>query len=176
MIKFWTLVCVLGYSAAVVFGFPASEQQQGAAQPAQDSSSILESGVDKVYRFIQGCGDKPMSLCMKMRALTFVDNAVRGDQINLIDGVSFVRAETNEADRTLHGRALSEEELDSSLPANSDDKNNQVENLLVDRVARFLESHTLQFKVPDSSISEFRETVNEGKRIKNIHAYIKLVP
>lgn len=155
--KFWTLVCVLGCSA-VALGAPAAPEQQ------PESGSLLESGVEKVYKFIQGCGNKDMSLCIKMRALTFVDNAVRGDQINLIDGVSFVRAETNEADRTLNGRALSEDELDASLPANSDDRNSQVENLLVDRVARFLESHTLQFKVPDSSISEFRQTVDEGKK------------
>lgn len=65
--------------------------------------------------------------------------------------------------RSLGARALSESELDNTLPQDEEEKDSQVESLLVDRVARFLQSHTLQLKVPDSSISEMRKSLDEGK-------------
>jgi len=55
---------------AVCHAAPAAEE----AKPQE--SSMLEDGVEKVYRFIQDCGDKDMFLCMKMRALTLVDRVV----------------------------------------------------------------------------------------------------
>jgi hypothetical protein len=58
---------------------------------------------------------------------------------------------------------LSEAELDANLPKNAEERETQVETLLVDRVAKFLYSHTLQLKVPDSAISEVRKTLDEGK-------------
>lgn len=158
------LVIVLGL-AVVVFGYPSSQQQQ-------EEPSMIEDGVEKVYRFLQGCGKKDISLCIKMRALTFVDKALRKqDDISLVDGVKLVRTENNDASRVLNGRALSEAELDASLPKDAEDRDAQVETMLVDRVARFLESHTLQLKVPDGSISDIRKTLDEGKPVYSFIIY-----
>lgn len=123
-----------------------------------------ESTLSRVYRAVQECSDKDTSICLKMRALTFVDKALRrSDDISVVDGVVFVKSDAaNEAYRGLNARALSQDELDASLPKNVDEKNTQVENLLVDRVARFLETHTLQLKVPRSSITEMKRSLEEG--------------
>lgn len=143
---------------AVAAAYPAAPE----APVAGDADTWTE-GVDRVYRFLQGCGEKDMSLCIKMRALTFVDRALRRpDDISLVDGVKLVRTPGDGASRDLNGRALSEAELDASLPADAEQRDAQVETLLVDRVARFLESHTLQLKVPDSTISDVRKSLDEG--------------
>lgn len=63
----------------------------------------------------------------------------------------------------LGARALSEAELENTLPADQEEKDSQVESLLVDRVARFLSSHTLQLKVPEESISEMKKSLDEGE-------------
>lgn len=65
----------------------------------------------------------------------------------------------------LGARALSEAELENTLPADQEEKDSQVESLLVDRVARFLSSHTLQLKVPEESISEMKKSLDEGEFI-----------
>lgn len=144
------LVLIVCFGVATVFGYPATEQE--------------DSTLDKVYKVIQECGDKDLSICLKMRALTYVDRALRkSEDISIIDGITLVKTEsTNEAYRGLNGRALSQDELDASLPKNADEKNTQVENMLFDRVARFLETHTLQLKVPQSSISEMKRSLEEG--------------
>lgn len=155
LVCFWIGAVLCG----AVAGYPAAPEG-----PAESSEPILTEGVDKVYRFLQGCGEKDMLLCIKMRALTFVDRALRRpDDINLVDGVTLVGSP--EAAREMSGRALSEAELDASLPKDAEDRDAQVETMLVDRVARFLESHTLQLKVPDSSITEIRKSMDEGQSL-----------
>ncbi|KAE8737061.1 hypothetical protein FOCC_FOCC017482 [Frankliniella occidentalis] len=148
-------------AALVAVALAAPAEEPNPAKP-QDNGSLIEDGVEKVYRFLQECGDKDMFFCMKMRALTFVDRAVRkaGD-IPLADGVALVQS--GEAARELSGRALSEDELDNSLPQDAAERDSQVETLLVDRVARFLESRTLQLKVPDSAISDIRRSLDESR-------------
>ena len=59
--------------AALALAAPAEEPNP--AKP-QDNGSLIEDGVDKVYRFLQECGQKDMFFCMKMRALTYIDRAV----------------------------------------------------------------------------------------------------
>ena len=146
------VICLCGVAASA---FPASQT---------DSPGVLEEGIETAYKFIQGCGEKDMSLCLKMRALTLVDKALRRpDDLEIADGVSLVRTGSEAASRGLNARALSEAELDASLPKDSDEKDAQVETMLIDRVSRFLQSYTLQFKVPDSSISEVRKSLDEGK-------------
>jgi hypothetical protein len=163
----WALIFA-AVGIASISAFPASEDYEAKGNSdvsTDDSTSLIEDGIETTYRFLQSCGDKEMSLCLKMRALTFVDRALRkpGD-LELVDGVSLVRTQDGvDFSRELNGRTLSEAELDASLPKNADERDAQVETLLVDRVAKFLQSHTLQLKVPDSTISEVRRTLDEGK-------------
>ncbi|XP_071441026.1 uncharacterized protein [Hetaerina americana] len=151
------------FAFAVSSAFPAEE----APSPAQNSAIAEGDYVDKAYRFVQQCGSKDFLYCLKMRALTFVDGALRapGD-MSLSEGVTLVRSGADEGGRAAYGRALTEEELEASLPRGQDERDSTVESLLVDRVARFLKSHTLQLKFPDSSISELRQSVEEGRKKK----------
>jgi len=86
----------------------------------------------------------------------------RPGDIPLADGVALVQS-GEASGREPSGRALSEDELDNSLPQDASERDAQVETLLVDRVARFLESRTLQLKVPDSAISDIRRSLDECK-------------
>ncbi|XP_039277884.1 uncharacterized protein LOC111043594 [Nilaparvata lugens] len=150
------LLACLGASSA----FPT---QENAITP-EKSSSVLEDGLGTAYRMVQGCGGKDLMLCLKMRMLTYVDKAVRrSEDISLVDGVALVRSPSADNSRVLSGRALSEDELDASLPKDSESRDAQVESMLVDRVARFLESRTLQLKVPESSISDMKKSLEEAR-------------
>lgn len=144
------------FTLAVVHAFPATTTQE-------DEPGVLEQGIEATYRFLQDCGDKPMSLCVKMRALTMVDRALkRSDDVEITEGVSLVSENTVQSSREANARALSEDELDATLPQNPEERETQVESLLVDRVARYLSSHTLQLKVPDEALTTVRQTLDEG--------------
>lgn len=81
-------VIVLGLVSATL-AFPAAEETTA----QQKDSSYLEDGLEGAYRFLKDCGDKEIFLCLKMRALTFVDRALRKPEISITDGVSLVRSE-----------------------------------------------------------------------------------
>lgn len=135
--------------------------------PSDDVAPFVEDTVslDKVYNVMQECSVKNMATCLKMRALQYVDRALRKtDNINMFEGITLVKSEPVESSRGLNGRSLSESEVDETPAKDENEKDTQVENLLLDRVARFLESHTLQLKVPESSISDMRRSLDEGMR------------
>lgn len=146
---------------ATAYGHPAAEETPAAAVPVGTDETV---GLEKVYSVMQECSEKNMATCLKMRALQYVDRALRkSDNIDLVDGITLVKSEPVESSRGLNGRSLSESEVDYSMAKDDTDKDAEVENLLLDRVARFLESHTLQLKVPESSMSGMRRSLDEGK-------------
>lgn len=89
------------------------------------------------------------------RALHYIDGA-RGD-VTVGEGITLVASEQMQQGRSLN---------DIELPAESEARENEVDSLLVERVARFLGSHTLQFKVPKDSIEDMQRSLEEGKHIR----------
>lgn len=87
------------------------------------------------------------------RALHYVDET-NGD-VSIVDGITLIQTEQPAAS----GRSLN----DIDLPVESEARENEVDSLLVDRVARFLGTHTLQFKVPKDSIQDMQRSLEEGK-------------
>lgn len=158
MMRKAAFACLFLVAAQAAYGHPAA----GDADPAAQESET--DGLDRVFRAVKDCSEKNVFTCLKMRALQYVDHALRKpENIEVADGVVLVKSEPVESSRGLNGRSLSESELDESPVSNEVEKDAQVENLLLDRVARFLESHTLQLKVPESSISDMRRSLDEGK-------------
>lgn len=89
---------------------------------------------------------------MQERALHYVDD-INGD-VKVGEGITLVQTEA----LPQGGRSLS----DVSLSENVEARESQVDSLLSDRVARFLGTHTLQFKVPKDSIEEMQRSLDEG--------------
>lgn len=163
-----TFACLFLVAAQAVYGNPA------VVADSEPSNAHAEDGfgLEKIYNMFQGCSESnPENPCnFKMRALHYVDKALRkSDNIDIFEGITLVKSEPVESSRGLNGRSLSESELDDSLAKDDGEKDVVVENLLLDRVVRFLESHTLQLKVPESSISGMRRSLDEGKSIFYYH-------
>lgn len=82
----------------------------------------------------------------------YVDGA-QGD-ITVAEGVQLIQTEAQAT-----GRSLNE----IVLPAEPEAREAEVDSLLVDRIARFLGSHTIQFKVPKDSIQDMQRSLEEGE-------------
>lgn len=82
----------------------------------------------------------------------YVD-APLGD-VKIGEGITLLQTEAVQ-----QGRSISE----INLPDESEARENEVDTLLVDRLARFLGSHTLQFKVPKDAIEDMQRSMDEGK-------------
>ncbi|CAO1426554.1 unnamed protein product [Diamesa hyperborea] len=113
-----------------------------------ESDSLLSTSL----KFVKDCGDKSMVLCFKERALQFVDKA-EGDY-ELSEALKLVQTE-----QPAQGRSMNE----INLSAEPEIREAEVDSLLMDRVARFLGSHTLQFKVPKDSIQDMQRSLEEAR-------------
>lgn len=122
-----------------------------AAAAQSETDGLLSSAL----KFVKDCGDKSMVLCLKERALHYVDQT-NGD-VTVTEGITLVQTEQPAA-----GRSLNE----INLPTDPEARENEVDSLLVDRMARFMGTHTLTFKVPQDSIGEMKRSLEEARKGK----------
>lgn len=89
--------------------------------------------------------------CLKTKAVTFMDRLSRMDKLNIADGVDFVKASDAPAAQET---AISEEQLESSLPRSADARDEALNNMLMEKVSTVIGSRTLQISVP-KMVEEF---------------------
>ncbi|CAH1111140.1 unnamed protein product [Psylliodes chrysocephalus] len=104
--------------------------------------------------FMRGCGSKELSLCVKERALGYLDSIPTS--VDLGGGLK-IRA--NRVER--HARQ------GVPLPDDLRAREEAVENLLWDRIIDFMRSHTFEFKIPDETINDLMgKPVEEARKKK----------
>ncbi|KAK6621945.1 hypothetical protein RUM44_001752 [Polyplax serrata] len=116
-------------------------------------------GFDGAVKFFTDCQEKDLGTCLGVKAVTIMSRMARMEDLKLYDGISFVRS--GEVDRT--GRALSESELENSLPEETSQKRSRLIDLFVDATFRFLKSHSLQLRMPESTSMEIERALQEGR-------------
>ncbi|XP_046869317.1 uncharacterized protein LOC6637560 [Drosophila willistoni] len=93
-----------------------------------------------------------MVLCMKERALHYF--ATENGDVRLTEGIALVKTDDIPVGRSLN---------DVQLPEEVEARESEVDSLLVERVARFFRTHTLQFKVPKDSIQDMQRALEESR-------------
>lgn len=83
--------------------------------------------------------------CLKKKAVTFLDRLARMDKLSIADGVDIVKAADAPATQET---AISEEQLEVSLPRAADAKDEALDTMLMEKVSSIIESRTLQISVP----------------------------
>lgn len=141
MFKF---VCLF---AMVVMTMAASTATNGNAATS-DADNLLTSAL----KMVKECGELSLMLCLKERALHYFDTE-NGD-VKLTEGIALIKT-----DFIPVGRSLNE----IQLPEEAKARENEVDSLLFERVARFFGTHTLQFKVPKDSIQDIQQALEESR-------------
>ncbi|KYN12856.1 hypothetical protein ALC57_14921 [Trachymyrmex cornetzi] len=134
---------------------PAS-QDAGVAPP----SSILEEALD-VYASCSG--ESSIAVCLKMKALRYVDRAARSADIEIIDGFKIVQTEDAKISRADNARSLND--IESTLPVETEAKEAVIDQAIVDRAAKFLSTHTVELSLPEDVSRSFDEARGKKKKI-----------
>lgn len=144
-------------SLNLIYCFPSKANEIDSSKPTTDDSSMTNY-IEKVTSFMKSCGEKEITACIKMRSLTYVDKLLRkNNEIPIVDGLTIVSNEDKASSmRDLSGRALSDEDFATK-------SEEEIENLFMDRVARFLSSHVVQFKMPTAAVNEMKRSLDEGR-------------
>ena len=117
----------------------------------------VDDGWRVVGRLLDDCGGQgDVASCMASKAVAFFDRAARAEVIPLGDQVSLVKAHD-----ARESRALSEEELGQAR------SQGKLTDLLWDRMASFLDSHTIKIDLPKMSSQELQRSMEEGSFFLN---------
>ncbi|KAI5645733.1 hypothetical protein NE865_02400 [Phthorimaea operculella] len=120
-----------------------------AAKPASGEDADVVSSVVSV---VKSCAEEDVSLCLKERALKYVENLNSAREVSITDGISLIG---NGSPRS----ARSFEPLAEEPKA----RENQVEGRLLDAAADFLENHVIQLRVPKSTVEDVKRSLEEGR-------------
>lgn len=95
-----------------------------------------------IYKTYQECSGSDISACLKLKLITALDRAARNiADINLFDGISFVKDPSAQIANTV---PATESELEASLPRAMDDRENTLNELILEKTFNFFKSHILQ--------------------------------
>ncbi|XP_017781608.1 PREDICTED: uncharacterized protein LOC108566308 [Nicrophorus vespilloides] len=120
------LLCLV----AVAFALPAQEEARGSRNAIQTENDLLDA-------ISADCLRKDSMSCVKYKLFSFVDKMLgQKDTITVTEGVQIVKTEGGEPEGA--PRALNGDET--------------IESLILNRVARFLESHTIKIDLKGSEI------------------------
>ncbi|KAK5644799.1 hypothetical protein RI129_006099 [Pyrocoelia pectoralis] len=137
---------------------------------ADNVKDEFEQGVMRdAFQFVDKCGKEEISVCLKERALQYLDKLP--NRLEIGAGLSI---EQNEGAADRSGRVYS----DPELPEDPRAREEAIDTILYDKFLNYLSSHTIEFKVPDSAITEFKRSLEEGRKKKgkkgNMMGYLML--
>ncbi|XP_059468374.1 uncharacterized protein LOC132192428 [Neocloeon triangulifer] len=123
-----------------------------------DAAAVPETSSEWkiVSKVLDDCISKEETFnCLGVKAAAFMQRAQRSANIELVPGV-VIKKDSNDDSRA--GRALSEAELENSLPVEASERSGRVFDMLMDGAVNFLQSHSLEVKLPASDIARSLET------------------
>lgn len=101
-----------------------------------------------LYRVYEECSAKEMSSCLKMKIIFAIDRADKSiNRLRLTDGISFVRDDSRGDDRQKSLPPLSENDLEQILPRSLEDRENTLNDIIIEKIIKFFQTHTIQFKL-----------------------------
>lgn len=147
---------------AILLAVAATTTAAPAAASQQEEPSVLEEALD-VYASCSS-GEEDVSVCLKLRALRFVDRVARSSaDIEIADGFKIVQTEEAKTSRADNGRSLND--IESSLPAEAGAKEAVIDQAILDRTAKFLSTHTVELSLPEDVSRSFDEARGKKKKI-----------
>ncbi|KAK2579925.1 hypothetical protein KPH14_007605 [Odynerus spinipes] len=127
--------------------------------------------VYQVYKECSGQG-ADVSPCLKLKLLSAMDRASRSVQLDVADGVTFLREGPANGQEEI---PKSVQEIEASLPRALDDKEDALNGMIFDRIVKFFQSHTLKLKLPN--VEELQRSFSEeGRRKKNKMGGLLAIP
>ncbi|KAF7274115.1 hypothetical protein GWI33_013206 [Rhynchophorus ferrugineus] len=111
-------------------------------------------------KLLDECSRSDFRICMKKKAITFLDRLGRMEKITIMDGFTLIKSKSNETNSTI----ITENDIDENLGRSLDDKNAVLNKILVDKATSILDSRTMQIFIPKASkeVSEGRSDEHHG--------------
>lgn len=126
------------------------------------SNHALAPGLRSILRIYDECQrtDGGMSMCLKKKAVTFIDRISKIDVINIGDDVKVVGVDGTTAKLA---KSISENDLDQMLPRSMEDRDYFLTNMLTEKLANYISGRKIQINLPQVTPHELGRGLEEGK-------------
>lgn len=97
-----------------------------------------------IFKTYQECASQDLSTCLKLKLYSVIDRIARSNSdFQIYDGVVFEKEEGAAAEEE---QPKSESEIEASLPRSLDDKEQTLNQMIMDKFLSYFDSHTLKVK------------------------------
>lgn len=127
-----------------------------------ENSSGASPGLRSILRIYDECQrtDGGVAMCLKKKAVTFIDRVAKIDVINIGDGVKVVGVDGGGAKTP---KSISENDLDRMLPRALEDRDNYLNNMLTEKLAGYISGRKIQISLPQVTSSDIGRGLEEGE-------------
>lgn len=133
-----------------------------AAPGVIDNTVESDSSMSKMMQYFRGCADnEDFTTCLAVKGITALSRAARASNIKITEGVTLARDPSFNARA---GKAVSENEIVSSLPTEPEERSGRLYDLALESISNFFQSHSLQVKFPTEEVA--RAFAEEGRKKK----------
>lgn len=128
---------------------------------ARSSMNNFFNEMRYVYQIYKECSEEgvDVSPCLKLRLLSVMDRVSRSTQLDVADGVTFLK-EGSVAGQEEVPKSL--QEIEANLPRALNDKEEALNSMIFDRIVKFVQSYTLKLKL--SNVEELHRSFSEEGR------------
>ncbi|XP_070507762.1 uncharacterized protein Osi14 [Chironomus tepperi] len=130
------------------------------AAPGVIDNRVESDSSNKMMQYFGSCFDnEDITTCLTVKGIAALNRAARASNIQITKGVVLTRDPTY----ARSGKALSENEIVTSLPSENEERSSRLFEMATESVSEFLKSHSLQFKLPEETTQEVSRALEEGR-------------
>lgn len=118
---------------------------------------VADESARIAFKLYNDCtNDVGFSVCLKKKAITFLDRLGRMENVSVATGINIVRKPTANNNESV----LTENELEQNLPRALDAREDALSVMLLDKLFSYMGSRNVEVSLPKFEVQEF---VEEGK-------------
>jgi Protein of unknown function (DUF1676) len=129
------------------------------------AEDMYNQGTRALLRVYDECtkAEQGLTSCLKKKAISIIDRVGRLDSLTVNEGFKVVK-NANAVDM----KVISENELEQSLPRGLEARDEALTELLIQKVASFVNGRTVQIELPKMSTEDLGRGLEEGTKTNNL--------
>lgn len=136
---------------------------------SSSAEDVYNQGTRALIRVYDECNKAEFGLtsCLKKKAITFIDRVARLDSLAVNEGFKIVKNKN-----ASEMKVISENELEKTLPRGLEDRDEALTEMLVEKVATFVNGRTVQIEMPKMSTEELGRGLEEGRIVHKFSRFV----
>ncbi|KAJ2940095.1 hypothetical protein O0L34_g6463 [Tuta absoluta] len=159
MVPHYLLILTL----AVAVNARTAATSQNTVDEGRSSEDTLFGDLKVAYDTYKECSAGEMANCLKVKLAKALNRISQSDEVSLLSGVTIVKDKD----------AKIENEIEEAIPRGLDESS--LDNLILDKIVGFMQSHTIQVKFPTASERSMEEGRSRRKKLAPLLAIPLLI-